>query len=59
MDFHHLDPNEKDFGLSGSIKSWEITKRNWISVFWFVKIVTEKYIIKLKKKREKKIKKYK
>ncbi len=26
LDFHHLDPNEKDFNISRSIKSWEKTK---------------------------------
>ena len=60
MDFHHLDPNEKDFGLSGSIKSWEITKKELDKCILVCKNCHGEIHNKIEEeKREKRLNKYK
>ena len=48
LEFHHIDKNEKNFGISnGNCKSLEVLKKKkLINVFYYVQIVTKKFIMK-------------
>lgn len=45
MDFHHKNPNEKEFELTAMNRKWETLKKKRINVFWFVQIVTVKFML--------------
>ena len=45
LEFHHINPDEKEFQLDYPIQVWKGLKRKQINVNFYVLIVIEKYII--------------
>ena len=45
LEFHHLNPEEKDFTFSSNTnRAWSIVREELKNVLWYVLIVIEKYI---------------